>query len=170
MIFAWLELEKERTCDQHSIYICWNLNFCPILCWDQNTNNVWQTILRMLTKFKVLIIHLFHGGSTEYDDQQTCTELTMGWALCQIFYLDYFIQSSEQLFFFLLNIFYWLCYYSSNFFPFVPFHPVPPFPPAILPLSSYPWVMHISSLATSLHILFLTSLYFVPTNLCFLIN
>ena len=94
----------------------------------------------------------------------------MGWALCQIFYLDYFIQSSEQLFFFLLNIFYWLCYYSSNFFPFVPFHPVPPFPLAILPLSSYPWVMHISSLATSLHILFLTSLYFVPTNLCFLIN
>ena len=43
-----------------------------------------------------------------------------------------------------------------------------PFPPAVLPLSSCTWVMHVSSLASPFPILLLTSpIYFVPTNLYF---
>ena len=82
-----------------------------------------------------------------------------------------FACGSKKLGSFLKNIFYWLCYYSCpNFSPFSSLHLVPSFPPAILPLSSCPWVVHISSLATPFPILFLTSpVYFVPTNLYFLI-
>ena len=57
----------------------------------------------------------------------------------------------------------------SQFFPFAPLHLVSPFLPAIPSLSSCPWVMHTSSLASPFPILFLTYPYFVPTNLCFLI-
>ena len=62
---------------------------------------------------------------------------------------------------FLKNIFYWSCYYSCPIFPLHPAHPLPPtFPP---PFSSCPWVIHISSLASTFPILFLTSPYFLPT-------
>ena len=73
--------------------------------------------------------------------------------------------------FFFLSIFYWLCYYSfPNFFlPFIP--PLPCTTPTLQhypspPLSSFPWVVHISSLASLFLILFLTSppVYFMPTN------
>ena len=57
--------------------------------------------------------------------------------------------------FFKKNIFYWLCYYSC---------PIPP-----LRLSSCPWVIHISSLASTFPILFLTSpCLFCTYYLCFL--
>ena len=55
--------------------------------------------------------------------------------------------------FYFLSIFYWL--YSCPIFP-----PLPCFSP----LSSCPWVIHLSSLASPFPILFLTSPYFVPTN------
>ena len=69
-------------------------------------------------------------------------------------------------------IFYWLCYYRCpNFSPVAPLHPVSHFPPAIsTPLSSCPWVVHISSLASLFPILFLTSsCLFCTYQLCFLI-
>ena len=54
----------------------------------------------------------------------------------------------------------------SQFFPLYPLHPVPHSPP----LSSCPWVIHISSLASPFPILFLTYPdYSIPTNLYFLI-
>ena len=53
-----------------------------------------------------------------------------------------------------------------NFFSFAHLHPGSPFPPEILVLSSCPWVMHVSSSAAPLPILFLTSTYFVSTNFC----
>ena len=60
----------------------------------------------------------------------------------------------------------------SQFFPFPPLCPVPaPFPPAISPLSSCSWVMHISSLASPFPMLFLTSpCLFWTYQLCFLIT
>ena len=58
----------------------------------------------------------------------------------------------------------------SQFFSLYPLHPVYPIPSSTSPhLSSCLWVVHISSLATQLPILFLTSPYPVPTNLYFLI-
>ena len=73
--------------------------------------------------------------------------------------------------FLFLSTFYWLCYYiCPNFFsPFSPsfLHgPPPAFPPLF---SSCPWVIHISSLAFSFPILFLTSpCLFCTYHLCFL--
>ena len=66
---------------------------------------------------------------------------------------------------------YSLCYYSyPNFIPFVPFHLLTPLPPAIPPLSSCPWAVHISSLASPFSILFLTSpCLYCTYKLCFLI-
>ena len=70
-------------------------------------------------------------------------------------------------FFHFLSIFCWLCYYSCPIFflPFIPLHPASCPHPAFLPtLSSCPWVVHISFLASPFPILFLTShVYFVPT-------
>ena len=47
--------------------------------------------------------------------------------------------------------------------PFIPLHPVHPLPPAFLPFSSCPWVIYISSLASTFLILFLPSPYLLPT-------
>ena len=55
------------------------------------------------------------------------------------------------------------------FLPFIPLHPVPPLPPAFLHLSSCPWVIHISYLASPFSILFLISpCLFCTYHLCFL--
>ena len=51
-------------------------------------------------------------------------------------------------------------FFSSLYFPL----PCMPHPPEFHPLSSCPWVVHISSLASLLLILFLISPYFMPTN------
>ena len=70
--------------------------------------------------------------------------------------------------FYFFNIFYWLCYYSCPISP--PYSPLPgTLPPTrILPFSSCPWVVHISSLASPFPILFLTSpCLFCTYNLCF---
>ena len=55
------------------------------------------------------------------------------------------------------NIFYWLCYYSYPIFP--PLLPSTQYPHTLQqsPLSSCPWVVYVSSLATPFPILFLTS-------------
>ena len=48
--------------------------------------------------------------------------------------------------------------------PLIPLHPAQPLPPAFPSFISCPWVVHISSLASTFPILFLTSpAYFVPT-------
>ena len=44
----------------------------------------------------------------------------------------------------------------SFFPPFIPFHPACPLLPAFPPFSSCPWVIHVSSLASTFPILFLT--------------
>ena len=55
------------------------------------------------------------------------------------------------------------------FLPFIPFHPIPPYSSASPPLSSCPWVVHVSSLASPFPLLFLTSPCLSCTyHLCFL--
>ena len=58
-------------------------------------------------------------------------------------------QPGWVLIFFFLSIFYWLCYHSfPNILPLIPLPPCPPQLSSIpLPLSSCPWVVHISSLS-----------------------
>ena len=57
----------------------------------------------------------------------------------------------------------------SHFPPFTPLHPAHPFPPTFPPYNSCPWVIHISSLASTFPILFLTSpCLFSTYHLCFL--
>ena len=65
----------------------------------------------------------------------------------------------------LIYICYWLCYYSCLNFPLCPLLPSIPIPSSNSLLSSCPWVMHKSSLATPLP----SPIYFIPTNLFFLI-
>ena len=56
-----------------------------------------------------------------------------------------------------------------QFFPLYPLPPGNPIPSSSHPLSSCPWVIHVSSLATPFSMLFLTSpCLFVPANLYFL--
>ena len=74
-------------------------------------------------------------------------------------------------FFLFLSIFYWLYYYSCPIY-FSPlfFSVLKPPPTSIPPLSSCPWVAHISSLAFPFPILFLTSpCLFCAYLFCFLL-
>ena len=90
--------------------------------------------------------------------------LCVWWACpCNSFY------SSIRIF--LKNIFYCLCHYSCPiyFLPFIPLCSAPSLSPASLPLSSCPWVVSISSLASPFPILLLTSpCLFCTYHLCFL--
>ena len=55
------------------------------------------------------------------------------------------------------------------FLPFLPLHPASLLPPAFPHLSSCPWVIHVSSLASPFPILFLTfPCLFCAYNLCYL--
>ena len=57
------------------------------------------------------------------------------------------------------------------FFPFAPLCPAHPFPPTFPPFSSCPWVMHISSLASTFPTLFLPSpCLFSTYHLCYLFS
>ena len=83
------------------------------------------------------------------------------------------ISSSNPTFgytYFLKNIFYWLCYYSCPIF-LSPLFPSSQHPPHqhFSHLSSCPWVVYISSLASTFPILFSTSpCLFYAYHLCFL--
>ena len=71
------------------------------------------------------------------------------------------VQIPSHLLYFFKYI-YWLCYYSC---PISPPHSTPSCPPSpshILPYSSCPWVILISSLASTFPTLFLPSPYFPP--------
>ena len=103
---------------------------------------------------------------------------------CSFFPLCYIILFSKVLrlgvlpsaFFFCnflncFNIFYWICYYSC---PISPLHSTPsctPPPSHIPPHSSCPWVIHISSLASTFPILFLPfPCPFSTYHLCYLFS
>ena len=59
----------------------------------------------------------------------------------------------------------------SHFSPFTPLHPAHPLPPTFPPYSSCPWVMHISSLASTFSIQFLPSpCLFSTYHLCYLFS
>ena len=69
-------------------------------------------------------------------------------------------------------IFHWLCYYSCPILPlFIPLCPAHPLPPTLPPFSSCPWVILISSLASTFPILFLPSSCLSSTyHLCYLFS
>ena len=83
--------------------------------------------------------------------------------------MSYFFQSCFVFLFFIFNIFYWLCYHSCPIFPSLfpstlhtPSH-------CIYHVSSCLRVIHISSLASTFPILFLTSpCLFSTYHLCYL--
>ena len=91
--------------------------------------------------------------------------------VCASIYFVVFNFFLQWLIIFLKNIFYWLCYYSCPIF-FFPLFPSALYPPPSFPhLSSRPWVLHISSLASPFPILFLTSPCLFSTNhLCYLFS
>ena len=74
-------------------------------------------------------------------------------------YITYFSN------FFLFKKIYFIVYAITvvPFPPFTPLHPAHPLPPTFPPYSSRPWVIHISSLASTFPILFLPCPYFLPT-------
>ena len=58
----------------------------------------------------------------------------------------------------------------SHFHPFTPLCPAHPVPPTFPLFSSCPWVIHISSLASTFPILFLSSRLFSTYHLCYLFS
>ena len=87
-----------------------------------------------------------------------------------------FIHTFFQLIFFGLSTTLYIFKYillvmllQLSFLPFIPFHPAPLLPPAFLPLC--PWVIHISSLASTFPMLFLPSPCPISTyHLCYLFS
>ena len=70
--------------------------------------------------------------------------------------------------FYFLNIF---IDYAITVFPFILLHPAHSLPPAFPPFSSCPWVIHISSLASTFPALFLPSpCLFSSYHLCYLFS
>ena len=81
----------------------------------------------------------------------------------------YLILTLINFFFFKYILLIMLLQLSLFFLPFIPLCPETPLPPAFPYLSSCPWVIHISSLASPRPILFLTySCLFYAYHLCFL--
>ena len=75
-----------------------------------------------------------------------------------------------RIFFFKIYFIGYTIIFVPFFLPFTPLCPVPPFHQHPLPLSSCPWVIHISSLASPFPTLFLTSpCLFCTYQLCFLL-
>ena len=83
--------------------------------------------------------------------------------MCRVYFLLFILIFPYPMFwkyFYFLSIFYWLCYYSCSIFSslyppsFCTSHPPAVFP---IPLSSCPWVVHISSLASPFPVLYFTS-------------
>ena len=99
-------------------------------------------------------------------------ELSLG-SLTSVIFMLLLFQGNLKNFKYILLIM--LLQFSYFFLPFIPLLPAPlplPFsipPPPPAPLSSCPWVIHISSLASPFPILFLTShCLFCTYHLCFL--
>ena len=70
-----------------------------------------------------------------------------------------------------LNIFIDYAITIVPFLPFIPLHPAHPLPPTFPPYSSCPWVIHISSLASTFPILFLPTPCLCSTyHLCYLFS
>ena len=82
-----------------------------------------------------------------------------------------FLWSSRKFFLlFLFLFFYWLCYYSCPI-SFTQLHSAHPLPPIFPPCSSCPWVILISSLASTFPTLFLPSpCLFSTYHLCYLFS
>ena len=88
-----------------------------------------------------------------------------GWSSCLCLFT--WVFRSKNFFKYILLIM--LLQLSHFFLPFIPLHLVPCLPPSFPHLSSCPWVIHISSLASPFPILFLTSpCLFCTYHLCYL--
>ena len=84
-----------------------------------------------------------------------------------IFFLFYF----SKRFFYFFKYIYWLCYYSCPISPPTPLHPAHLLPPTFPAYSSCPWVILISSLASTFPTLFLPSRRLFATYLlCYLFS
>ena len=91
----------------------------------------------------------------------------MGIHLCLYYFVCLFCFKDFIYFYLFINIFYWLCYYSCPISP-PPLHSILPTPS--LPRSC-PWVIHISSSASTFPTLFLPSpCLFSTYHLCYLFS
>ena len=82
----------------------------------------------------------------------------------------YFKLKSNFYFIFLIYLLIMLLQ-LSHVPPFTPLHPAHPIPPTFPPYSSCPWVIHISSLASTFPILFLLSpCLFSTYHICYLFS
>ena len=114
----------------------------------RNINNTHITLSPLL-KFYILISHSLKLFSTY------CFK---HWAkFFQVLSFSFFLPGISPFFFLKYILLVMLLQLSHFFLPFIPLHPAPHFPPAFPHFSSWPWVVHISSLVSPYSILFLTS-------------
>ena len=91
--------------------------------------------------------------------------------LPQFFFICEISAFSAYYYYFLIYFIYYAIIVVPFFLPFIFLHLVPQFPSSFLPISSCSWVIHVSSSASPLLTLFLTSpCLFCSYYLCFLFS
>ena len=110
-----------------------------------------------------------------YFGDQALPEVTLGNTFSHmvgsLFILMLFSLAMQKLFILFFKHIYWLCYYSCPISPHTPIHPAHPLPPTFPYYSSCPWVILISSLASTFPTLFLPfPCLFSTYHLCYLFS
>ena len=132
-----------------------------------NFLKVWSILNTMLNSQYLVTSHLNIAIFTRMSYNLKFPKPPVSLVAC---YLTITLNTETGSFLFFKYI-YWLCYYSCPISPPTPLHPAHPPPSHIPPHSSCPWVILISSLASTFPILFLPSpCLFSTYHLCYLFS
>ena len=136
-------LEERRNFFSHFLLLLFKYSFLPIISCPSSL------YIHIVTRFYIIVYFNYH--------------------ILLLLSLTLFYLLSSYYFLFLKK--YLLCYYSCPSSPPTPLHPAHPLPPTLPPYSSCPWVILISSLASTFPTLFLPSpCLFSTYHLCYLFS
>ena len=128
----------------------------------------------MISFGKQKFLSIIQANLSFYNSTLYCLEIFPKYPR-NFFKLPYLLQYYQHYFFFFLLLFLYILLIMllqlSHFPSFIPLLPTYPLPPTLPPFSSCPWVIRISSLASTFPILFLTSPCLCSTyHVCYLFS